>query len=220
MSNLPQNSRSPSPPDDAHPRKDRKSPLDSKSRKHHNHNNDNDADRKAEQANRWGKPDNEAEVLAEKEPEPDFMLSGALAAETNTINGVTIVHTEPQEARNPTDKWRLYVFKNGEALDEPLYIHRQSRYLVGRERRIADIPTDHPSCSKQHAVLQFRFTHKKDRDGLVSEGVRPYIMDLGSTNGTYLNGERIEAERYYELLEKDMIKFGNSSREYVLLKEK
>jgi hypothetical protein len=26
-------------------------------------------------------------------------------------------------------------------------------------------------------------------------------MDLGSTNGTFLNGERLESERYYELLE-------------------
>lgn len=31
-----------------------------------------------------------------------------------------------------------------------------SSYLFGRERRVADVPTDHPSCSKQHAVLQFR----------------------------------------------------------------
>lgn len=41
-------------------------------------------------------------------------------------------------------------------LQDPLPIHRQSVYLFGRERRVADIPTDHPSCSKQHSVLQFR----------------------------------------------------------------
>lgn len=37
-----------------------------------------------------------------------------------------------------------------------MYIHRQSAYLLGRHRRIADIPIDHPSCSKQHAVFQYR----------------------------------------------------------------
>lgn len=54
---------------------------------------------------------------------------------------------------------------------------------------------------------------------MMHASVRPYIMDLGSTNGTHVNGERIEASRYYELLEQDMIRFGNSTREYVLLKE-
>ena len=28
------------------------------------------------------------------------------------------------------------------------------------------------------------------------------MMDLGSTNGTFINGDRLEAEQYYELLEK------------------
>ena len=37
-----------------------------------------------------------------------------------------------------------------------LHIYRQSAYLFGRERLVADIPIDHPSCSKQHAVLQYR----------------------------------------------------------------
>ena len=134
-------------------------------------------------------------------------------------SGVVLLHNEPPEARPPSVKWRLYVFKDGKAFGEPLRIHRQSRYLFGRERKIADIPTDHPSCSKQHAVLQFRLTEKEGSDGMMVPAVRPYLMDLGATNGTYLNGERIEAQRYYELLEKDMLKFGNSSREYVLLKE-
>ena len=45
-------------------------------------------------------------------------------------------------------------------------------------------------------------------------------MDLGSTNGTYLNNERLDAQRYYELYEKDMVRFGNSSREYILLHDR
>jgi hypothetical protein len=36
---------------------------------------------------------------------------------------------------------------------EMLHIHRQSAYLFGRDRLVADIPIEHPSCSKQHAVI-------------------------------------------------------------------
>jgi pSer/pThr/pTyr-binding forkhead associated (FHA) protein len=42
-------------------------------------------------------------------------------------------------------------------------------------------------------------------------------MDLGSTNGTFLMGVRREPHRYYELLDHDLIKFGCSTREYVLI---
>jgi hypothetical protein len=45
---------------------------------------------------------------------------------------------------------------------------------------------------------------------MMSKQVRPYLMDLGSTNGTFINENRIEPSRYYELFEKDTIKFGNS----------
>jgi pSer/pThr/pTyr-binding forkhead associated (FHA) protein len=31
---------------------------------------------------------------------------------------------------------------------------------------------------------------------------RPYIIDLESANGTFINGEKIEPAKYYELLEK------------------
>jgi len=55
---------------------------------------------------------------------------------------------------------------------------------------------------------------KKDKGG---SRVLPYIIDLESSNGTYLNNERVQPRRYYELREKDVLKFGYSSREYVLL---
>jgi smad nuclear-interacting protein 1 len=45
------------------------------------------------------------------------------------------------------------------------------------------------------------------------------LIDLESTNGTFINNQKIEPARYWELKEKDMIKFGFSSREYILLHE-
>ena len=44
-------------------------------------------------------------------------------------------------------------------------------------------------------------------------------MDLESTNGTYLNGSKIESAKYYELRPKDIIRFGECLREYVLMKQ-
>ncbi|KAL1567037.1 FHA domain-containing protein DDL-like [Salvia divinorum] len=161
----------------------------------------------------------EESLEAKEKHKPSFELSGKLAAETNRVRGVTLLFNEPPDARKPEIRWRLYVFKGGEVLNDPLYVHRQSCYLFGRERRVADIPTDHPSCSKQHSVLQYRQVEEENPDGGVTKRVRPYLMDLGSTNGTFVNDERLEPQRYYELFEKDTIKFGNSSREYVLLHE-
>ena len=47
----------------------------------------------------------------------------------------------------------------------------------------------------------------RDSAGNLRKVVKPYIMDLGSTHKTFLNGNEIEDSRYYELREKDLIKF-------------
>ncbi|KAL8220387.1 UNVERIFIED_CONTAM: hypothetical protein K2H54_044963 [Gekko kuhli] len=166
-----------------------------------------------------GRPSSKnTEKESENKEKPSFELSGALLEDTNTFRGVVIKYTEPPEARIPKKRWRLYPFKNDEVLPV-MYIHRQSAYLLGRHRRIADIPIDHPSCSKQHAVFQYRLVEYTRPDGTTGRKVKPYIIDLGSGNGTFLNNQRIEPQRYYELKEKDVLKFGFSSREYVLLHE-
>ncbi|KAJ1732240.1 hypothetical protein LPJ72_003524 [Coemansia sp. Benny D160-2] len=143
---------------------------------------------------------------------PNFGLSGRLAAETNTTNGVVLKYSEPPEARRPREdtKWRIYVFKDHKDIDMH-HVDASSGYLFGRDRKVADIPTDHPSCSSQHAVLQYR--------QIAANVIKPYIIDLSSTNGTFLNGERIPSQRYVELRSEDVIKLGFSTREYVLLRE-
>uniref|UniRef100_A0A914V6X4 FHA domain-containing protein n=1 Tax=Plectus sambesii TaxID=2011161 RepID=A0A914V6X4_9BILA len=147
--------------------------------------------REEEQKFGWGsqlkKEEKEEEPAIEKE-KPNFGTSGALAEDTNTFNGVVVKYNEPPEARKPKIHWRLYPFKGEENL-QVLYIHRQSAYLVGRDRRVADLPVDHPSCSKQHAVLQYRSISYKREDGSKGRRIRPYIIDLGSGNGTFLNNE-------------------------------
>ncbi|KAJ3195993.1 hypothetical protein HK101_010409 [Irineochytrium annulatum] len=51
------------------------------------------------------------------------------------------------------------------------------------------------------------------------KAVKPYVIDLESANGTYINDVRIEPSRYYECKVGDTIKFGFSTREYVLMTE-
>lgn len=167
---------------------------------------------------KWGKSQPETKDLKKDKDKPNFEVSGKLAEETNTYNGVVIKYNEPAEARKPKRKWRLYPFKGDSDLPF-IPIHRQSAYLFGRTRLIADIPIDHPSCSKQHAVLQYRLIPYKREDGTTGRRVRPYIIDLESSNGTFVNNQKVTPRCYVELVEKDVIKFGYSSREYVLLHE-
>lgn len=175
--------------------------------------------KKDEPSPEWGKPavKNEPKDKTEKEL-PNFKTSGKLTEDKNTVNGVVIKYSEPADARKPKRRWRLYPFKGEKALPV-LYIHRQSAYLMGRDRKIADIPLDHPSCSKQHAALQYRLVPYKRANGTDAKQIRPYIIDLESANGTMVNNVKLEARRYHELMERDVIKFGFSSREYVVLHE-
>lgn len=147
---------------------------------------------------------------------PNFGLSGALAKDEdkgNIYKGVVLKFSEPPEARAPNTQWRLYVFKGDETV-ETLHISKQSAYLLGRNEDIADIPLRHGSCSSQHAVLQYRALPEKKTGRLQCS---PYIMDLDSTNGSFINGVKIDSARYYQLKKGDTLKFGASTREYVIL---
>lgn len=69
------------------------------------------------------------------------------------------------------------------------------RLSIGRTKD-NDIAIDHTSVSKHHASLL-----------LTSEG-KLVVADTGSTNGTYLNGERIAYGKAIEIFAGDKVKFG------------
>lgn len=67
--------------------------------------------------------------------------------------------------------------------------------VVGRSSRLCDLAVDHNAVSKLHCILV-------KTDGLI------YMRDLGSTNGTRVNGQRVLRGA---LLPGDQISFGGAT---------
>lgn len=121
------------------------------------------------------------------------------------------LYKEPSEARIPDRHWRLAMSKDDED-HSPYRIYRQSKYVFGRDKEQCDIRLHHSSCSNVHAVLQYRL--RVDPHG---RHIYPYLIDLGSSSGTYLNRRRIDANRFYKLEINDVIQFGESAKEFLLI---
>ena len=112
------------------------------------------------------------------------MVSGAVAGAGSATNGGT---TLPSARERMIQSVSVGVFVvTGERLLKDVYhIHRQSHFLFGRNRTVVHVPVDHPSSSSQHAVIQYRF---------INGVVKPYLIDIESTNGTWLNNKKLETQ--------------------------
>lgn len=85
-------------------------------------------------------------------------------------------------------------------------------FLIGKDSRVSSIILEKISCSRQHAVIQFKKKIHKE-----SEEILPYVIDLESTNGTLLNKDKIEPCIYYELKHNDVLNFGDENVDYVVM---
>lgn len=142
--------------------------------------------------------------------------SGALYKEQLTVNDTLLKYAPPADAADKPDvPWVCVVFKDNQPV-ETMHL-RRDHYLFGRDKNVCSILLMHESISKQHAVVQFRRISMQTPYGHTATTLRPYVIDLESANSTFLNERAIEPARFYEICEKDVVKFGASTREYIFL---
>lgn len=90
-------------------------------------------------------------------------------------------------------------------LVEKMIIDQKSYYLFGRNKEACDFTLEHTSCSRVHAALVF---HKHLN--------RTFLIDLKSTHGTFIGTIRLEPQKPTQVQVDSVIRFGASSRSYVL----
>lgn len=93
----------------------------------------------------------------------------------------------------------LQIIKEGKAVGEVLAGGRDVTVL-GRNSKMSHEVLEHQSISRRHAAL----VHNGDGD--------VFAADLGSTHGTYVNGCKIASKTATRLSDRDVLKFGESSR--------
>lgn len=110
----------------------------------------------------------------------------------------------PSWAGKPPTGLHLDVLK-GDRLVQKLMLDQKKCYLFGRNQEMCDFAIDHQSCSRVHAA----FVYHKFLD-------KGFLVDLGSTHGTFIGKMKIEAHKPTILPVDSHFHFGHSTRVYVL----
>ncbi|XP_073720986.1 kanadaptin-like [Misgurnus anguillicaudatus] len=121
-------------------------------------------------------------------------------------------YTEPPWGSIPDVSYSFELLKNGSILDT-VHLSQRSYFVVGR-LPVCDVSLEHPSISRYHAVLQYR--GRVGQDGEVGEERGFYVYDLGSTHGTFVNKRKIPPKTYMRLRVGHVLKFGGSTRLFIL----
>ncbi|KAJ7340971.1 hypothetical protein JRQ81_004258 [Phrynocephalus forsythii] len=124
--------------------------------------------------------------------------------------------------------YRLEVLKGGAVVDN-IVLGGRSWLMVGRAPG-CHLSLAHPCVSRHHAVLQRRPPPAGEEEGGEGEGKRRelatgeekgpepglYVYDLDSAHGTFLNKGRIRPRTYCRVRVGHVLRFGGSSRLFVL----
>ncbi|CAL8115798.1 unnamed protein product [Orchesella dallaii] len=110
----------------------------------------------------------------------------------------------PKWASKPPPGVHLDVMK-GDKLVQKLMLDEKKCYLFGRNPQMNDFCIDHASCSRVHAALVY---HKHLE--------RAFLVDLGSTHGTFIGSLRLESQKPTQLPIDSSFHFGASTRIYII----
>ena len=124
------------------------------------------------------------------------------------LKDVPLSYIEPPWSGQCTAAYSFDILKSGKIIDS-LDLTSKSFYVFGRLKS-CDVPMDHPSLSRYHAIVQYCSQKQPNRE------IGWYLYDLGSTHGSFVNKRKVQARIYVRLRVGYMIKFGGSSRLHLL----
>lgn len=146
-------------------------------------------------------------------------------------------YIEPKWSATPESSlaYSFEVLKGGQIVDNVNNLQNKAYWTIGKFQS-NDIAMAHPTISRYHAVLQYRpnvanndqnsddddsgddETSTKSDEAKQKPKVDKgwYLYDLNSTHGTFVNKMKVPAKTYVRLRVGYMLKFGASTRNYIL----
>ncbi|KAL4624266.1 kanadaptin-like [Arapaima gigas] len=149
---------------------------------------------------------NEEKAVAAQKRENGARPKAQLPAKPPPSACPPLPYEEPPWAGAPPTPYSFEVLKNG-AIVDTVPLGGRSFSVVGR-LPVCDVALEHPSVSRYHAVVQYR-ARPLEHAGL-------YAFDLGSTHGTFINKSRIPPKTYVRVHVGHVLRFGGSTRLFVL----
>ncbi|KAJ3694759.1 hypothetical protein LUZ60_000136 [Juncus effusus] len=144
----------------------------------------------------------EEETNTESDSKHEVKSSSDLASSSSRVARAQVPYVIPEWSELPDQSFSFEVLKHGSIIEQ-LDVSKKGAYMFGRTD-LCDFILDHLTISRFHAVLQFKGTGEI------------FLYDLGSTHGTFVNKNQIKKKEYTEIHVGDVIKFGMSSRLYIL----
>lgn len=108
--------------------------------------------------------------------------------------------TLQEEYRQAKEKGACLIMIRGPLQGNQFFLSKHEM-IIGRDPT-ADISVSDPSISRRHAKVSL-------------QGEAVYLHDLGSANGTVVNGKKVESKAIISLAKEDMIRLGNSIFKYI-----